>query len=143
MSLVAQIDKLAKRVAQQFNAVSATTTQQINALAATVAAQAVTSGANWVRLPDGRILQWGSVVLPNANGDLPFRGNGFVPFPVAFPNRKLAVLAQRTFFDGGLLFHAGDSAAAIELDDNRAGFHACYTDNSDAWNSFYWVAIGE
>jgi hypothetical protein len=159
MSLVAQIDKLAKRIAQQFNALassvaqqvgaaSASATQQINALAGTVAAQAITSGTNWVRLPDGRILQWGRVDMATVNQQ--YRGGGyiagFIPFNVAFPSRTLGVFLQRTLEDGGgMEFATGDSAGT--LDENagasRAGFNMLFEDDAAALNVFYWFALGQ
>jgi hypothetical protein len=159
MSLVAQIDKLAKRVAQQFNAaaaataqqvgaLSATTAQQFNAQAAAIAAQAITSGANWVRLPDGRLLQWGRVNMETVS--LQYRGGGylgaFIPFNVAFPSRTLGVFLQRTLEDGGgMEFSTGDSGAT--LDENagvsRAGFSMLFEDDAAARNLFYWFALGQ
>jgi hypothetical protein len=159
MSLVAQIDKLAKRVAQQFNAmansvaqqvgvVSNATTQQINALAATVAAQAITSGANWVRLPDGRLLQWGRVNMETVS--VQYRGGGyqgaFIPFNVAFPSRTLGVFLQRTLEDGGgMEFNTGDGGATVDENAgvSRAGFSLLFEDDAAGQNLFYWFALGQ
>jgi hypothetical protein len=159
MSLVAQIDKLAKRVAQQFNAAAAATAQQVGALSATtalqfnaqaaaIAAQAITSGANWVRLPTGLILQWGRFDTETLN--IQYRGNGyfsaFVPFNVAFPNRTLNVFIQRTLEDGGALeFGTGDGTATVDENAgvSRAGFSMLFEDDAAGRNLFYWFALGQ
>jgi len=95
------------------------------------------SDAGHVRLPGGMLMQWGVVGKPgHTTGYL--SNSAKVNFPIAFPNKVLAITA--TFVHSSPT-DVGGTTEAIAMRHPVKSTGVTFSTNTDM-DAFYWIAIG-